>query len=62
MSGEIKLNEKDIIWFVEKWFETHGVLSNDNYKMLKEMIEYKIKKNDKNAEERKATSRDNGKN
>jgi hypothetical protein len=45
-----------------KRFETHGVLSNDNYKMLKEMIEYKIKKNDKNAEERKATSRDNGKN
>jgi hypothetical protein len=36
--------EKDTIWFIEKWFETHAVMSKDNYDMLKEMIEYKVEK------------------
>ena len=28
-------------WFIEKWFESHTVMSKDNYDMLKEMIKYK---------------------
>lgn len=35
------MNETKTIWFIEKWFETHTVLTKGNYKMLKEMIKYK---------------------
>ena len=33
-------NDK-IIWHIEKWFETHTVMTKDHYDMLKEMAQYK---------------------
>lgn len=35
--------EKKIVWYIEKWFETHTTLTKGNYKMLKEMVSYKEK-------------------
>jgi hypothetical protein len=37
------MKDKDVVWFIEKWFETHTLLSKDNYNMMKDMIAYKIK-------------------
>jgi len=36
--------DTDTIWFIEKWFETHTVMTKENYDMLKEMVKYKVKK------------------
>jgi len=33
--------EKEIMWFIEKWFENHTVMTNENYAMLQEMAYHK---------------------
>ncbi len=35
-----KYIDKDVVWFIDKWFEKHGSLTKDNYEMFKEMICY----------------------
>ena len=31
----------DIVWHIDKWFETHTGMSLDNYEMLCQMVHYK---------------------
>lgn len=33
------------IWFIEKWFKTHKVMTDEHYKMLKEMADGKGNEN-----------------
>lgn len=36
------MSDKDTIWFIEKWFERHQVMTKEHFDMLKEMVDYKI--------------------